>query len=214
MLTVYGRDTSSNVQIVMWAAAELGLDVDRRDYGLNFGGNDTPEYLAMNPNGLIPTMKDGDLTLWESAAILRYLAARYGEEPFWPRDPVVRAPLDMWAEWVRTTFGPTYNGRVFFPSVRVPPSKQDRDAIARGVEATKKVALMLDDRLGDGPWLAGADFTYADIMTGNLLYRYFEHEFDRADAPRLRAYYDRLRERPAYAEHNCISFEALRARDA
>ncbi|MEM7544132.1 MAG: glutathione S-transferase family protein [Pseudomonadota bacterium] len=213
MITVYGRDTSSNVQIVMWAIAELGLECERHDIGHSYGGNDTPAYLAMNPMGLVPTIRDGDLVMWESGAILRYLAARYGDEVFWPRDPAVRAPLDMWAEWCKTEFGPKFNYGVFVPSVRTAASKRDNVAIAKAVEATKPLAHMLDARIGNGPWLAGAHFTFADILTGNLLYRYFEHEFERAPTPALRAYYDRLRTRPAYLKHNCVSYEPLRARD-
>jgi len=213
MITVYGRNTSSNVQIVMWALAELGIPCERHDIGHSYGGNDTPEYLAMNPMGLVPTIRDGDLVLWESAAILRYLAAKYGDADFWPRDPAERARLDMWAEWSKTTFGPAFNFGVFIPSVRTPKAKRNEAVIAKAIEAVKPIARLLDDRIGDGPWLAGDVFTFGDILTGNLLYRYFEHDFDRADTPALRAYYDRLRTRPAYLEHNCVSYEPLRAKE-
>jgi len=213
MITVFGRNTSSNVQIVMWAVAELGLQHERLDIGHSYGGNDTPEYLSMNPMGLVPTIRDGDVVLWESAAILRYLAARYGDEVFWPRDPAVRAPLDAWAEWCKTALAPTFNYGVFVPSVRTPPSKQDKAAIAAAVEQTKPLVRMLDQRIGDGPWMAGDAFTFADIMTGNLLYRYFELPFERIETPNLLAYYHRLRTRPAYLEHNCVSYEPLRATD-
>ena len=167
----------------------------------------------MNPNGLVPVLKDGDLVMWESAAILRYLCARYGEAPFWPDDPAERARLDMWAEWCKNTFGPVFNYQVFVPSVRTPPSRRDHAAIQRAVEATKPLARMLDDRLGEGPYLAGETFTFADIMGGNLLYRYFTHEFDRTETPNLRAYYDRLCQRPAYLEFNNVSYEPLRAKE-
>lgn len=212
-LIVYGRATSSNVQIVMWAIAELGLTATRHDVGHSYGGNDTPEYRAMNPNGLIPVLKDGDLILWESAAIVRYLCAKYGTPPLWPDDPAERAPLDMWAEWAKNTFNPVFNYQVFVPSVRTAPSARDHAAIAKATEATKPLARIFDERIGDGPYLAGDRFTFADIICGNLLYRYFTHEFDRADTPNLRAYYDRLCERPAYAEFNNVSYEPLRARD-
>lgn len=212
MITVYGRATSSNVQIVMWAIAELGLEAERLDYGGAFGMVSDPAYLAMNPNGLIPTIRDGDLVLWESGAILRYLAARYGDARFWPADPAARAPLDMWAEWAKTTFGPALFP-VFLQLVRTPPSKRDAGALARAAEALKPVALRLDARLGAGPFLAGADFTFADVAAGTLLYRYFTMEFERAEAPALRAYYDRLAARPAYATHAMVSFAPLMARD-
>ena len=112
MLTVYGRATSLNVQVVMWTLAELDLPVDRIDIGFGFGGTDMPEYLAMNPNGLVPVLKDENVTLFESAAILRYLAARYARFPFWPEDPVARAPVDMWAEWSKTTLQPSCASRM------------------------------------------------------------------------------------------------------
>ena len=95
MITVWGRATSGNVQMVMWAIAELGLDHKRLDVGGKFGGNDTPEYRAMNPNGLVPVIQDGDGPfLWESAAIVRYLGATYGDEQFWPSSPATRATVD------------------------------------------------------------------------------------------------------------------------
>lgn len=214
MITVYGRASSSNVQIVMWTLAELGLEHERLDYGHSFGGNDTPEYLAMNPNGLIPTMRDGDLVLWESAAIMRYFSARYADDAFWPRDPAARAPLDMWAEWSKTTLADAFNGKVFIPLVRTAPSRRDPARIAQSVEALKPVMRHLDARIGAGPWMAGESLTFADIMVGNLLYRYYTVDFEKAETPALDAYYARLAARPSYAEHVMVSFEALRARDA
>ena len=114
MLTVHGRATSLNVQAVMWLLAELDLPVERLDVGFPFGGTDTPEYRAMNPNGLVPVLVDEHVTLFESAAILRYLAARHGRFPFWPEDPVARAPVDMWAEWGKTTLQPSFLRPVFW----------------------------------------------------------------------------------------------------
>ncbi|WP_340108197.1 glutathione S-transferase family protein [Pikeienuella sp. HZG-20] len=211
MITVFGRATSSNVQIVMWTLAELGLTAERLDYGHSYGGIDTPEFLAMNPNGLVPVLKDGDLTLWESAAILRYLAARYGDAAFWPRDPAARAPLDMWAEWCRTTLAPAFNYGVFFPLVRNPPSTRDQAKIDHAIETLKPVMRRLDARIGAGPWMAGETFTFADVTVGNLLYRYQTVDFDKAETPAVDAYYARLVARPAYAEHVMVSYEPLRA---
>lgn len=212
MITVYGRATSSNVQIVMWAIGELGLAHERLDYGHSYGGTQTPEYLAMNPNGLVPTMRDGDLVLWESGAILRYLAARYGAEPFWPADPARRAPLDMWAEWAKTTFGPALFP-IFQQLVRLPKAERSAAALEAGVVAMAPVAKRLDARLGAGPWLAGEDFAFADIAAGTLLYRYYTFPFARAETPALDAYYERLKARPAYAKHAMVSYEPLRAPD-
>lgn len=101
MITVYGRATSSNVQLVMWGLAELGLACERLDYGHVHGGLDTPAFRALSPHGLVPVIRDGDLVIWESAAILRYLAGRYGSAPFWPAEPAARARIDMWRNGAR-----------------------------------------------------------------------------------------------------------------
>lgn len=210
MITVWGRATSSNVQIAMWALAELGLEAERIDLGGAFGGLDTPDYRAMNPNGRIPVLKDGELVLWESATILRYLGARYGSPAFWPADPGVRARLDMWAEWTKTTFAQAFNYGVFWQLVRTPSAERDMNQIAKNIEAVKPLARMLDTRIGAGPFMAGDDLSFADVMVGHQLYRYYTLDIDRAETPHLDAYYARLTARPAFAEHAMVSYEPLR----
>lgn len=212
MITVHGRKTSSNVQVVMWALAELGLDGDvaRHDVGGAFGGTDTPDYRAKNPNGRIPVLEDDRVTLFESPAILRYLAARHGDGAFRPTDPALRAPLDMWAEWMKTSFCQSFATDIFWPLIRTRAADRDPAQIARGVASLKALAPMLDARIGAGPWLAGDSFSFADVMCGHILYRYYTVDFDRAETPQLRAYYDRLTGRPAYATHVMVSYESLR----
>ncbi|WP_274629724.1 glutathione S-transferase family protein [Arvimicrobium flavum] len=210
MITVWGRATSSNVQMVMWAIGELRLEHKRLDVGGAFGGNDTPEYRAMNPNGLVPVFRDGEgPILWESAAIVRYLGATYGDEQFWPSSPAARADVDKWAEWIKTTFGPAFLPTIFWTLLK-PADKRDHAAFAAAEKRVKTLAIMLDARLAEGDYLGGSDICFADIIVGTLLYRYFTLDFDRADAPHLRAYYDRLTARPAYATHAMVSYESLR----
>ncbi len=211
MVTIWGRATSSNVQTAMWAAAEVGVEVERIDWGGGFGGNDTAEYRAMNPNGLIPVMKDGDTVLWESPVIVRYLGARYGSESFWPRDPAVRARLDMWAEWTKTSVSPELIYKVFWQLVRTPEAKRDLDMAAAGATALARLMPRLDARLAEGDYLGGDEICFADIIAGHVLYRYMTLDFDKADTPSLDAYYARLTERPAYREHVMVSYESLRA---
>jgi len=210
MITVYGRATSSNVQIVMWTLAELGLAHTRLDYGDTYGGTKSAEYLAMNPMGLVPCLRDGDVTLFESAAIHRYLCARYAKAPFWPADLGQRAALDCWAEWVKTSFMPALLTGLFYPLVRRDPATVTADELAKGAAEMARLAAMLDARLGQGPWLGGGEFTFADILAGHGLYRYYTLPFARQDLPALAAYYERLRARPAYLEHVCVSYEPLR----
>jgi glutathione S-transferase len=204
MLTVHGRASSLNVQVVMWTIAELGLEAERIDVGFGFGGNDTAEFLAMNPNGLVPVLEDADVTMYESAAIMRYLSARHGRAPFWPEDPVARAPVDMWAEWAKTTFQPSFLRPVFFPAL----TGQPIDPKSRA--GCEKNLDILEARLAAGPWLLGGAFTAADIEAGVALYRYFTVPLDRKERPALAAYYDRLVARPAYAEHVMIDYAFLR----
>ena len=91
MIEIWGRKTSSNVQAVMWAVAELEQHYKRYDIGHRFGGTDTPEFLAMNPTGTVPVIKvNGGEPVWESGAILRYLASLYGDGKFWPDNPSQR----------------------------------------------------------------------------------------------------------------------------
>lgn len=210
-LVLLGRANSLNVQYVTWCAAELGLAVDRRDYGHVHGGLDTPDFAAMNPNRLVPVLRDNAGDIWESAAIVRYLAARYGDDDFWPRDPAMRAPLDMWAEWIKTTFAPAFVGSVFFPLVRTSVADRAPDAAAKGAAKMAPLARMLDARLAEGPWLGGHRFTWADVLVGTPLFRYYDVPFERAPTPALDAYYARLTERPAYAAHVMVSYDALRA---
>jgi glutathione S-transferase len=212
MLTIYGRDYSSNVQLVMWAVGELGRKYQRLDYGHVFGGTDTPEYRAMNPMGLVPVLQDGDVTMFESAAILRYLASRYGDAVFWPGDRDLRARLDVWAEWGKNTFATAVN-RLFHACIVTPPSKRDPAGIASAAAEVRRLAPMLDKRLAAGPWLAGDDFTFADIAVGYILHRYYLLPFERPETPSLDAYSARLQQRPAYREHAMKGFDQMRGRD-
>jgi glutathione S-transferase len=213
MITVWGRATSSNVQAVMWAIAELGLTCKRLDVGGAFGGTDTPQYLAMNPNRLVPVLRDGDGPfLWESAAIVRYLAARYGDRNFWPPDPEARAVVDKWAEWIKTTFVPAFLGGVFLPIISKRPTERDLTAIANGISKLKPVAAIFETGIPPDGYLGGRQPCFADIIVGVYLYRYFDLEFERADTPRLAAYYRRLTGRATYAQHVMVSYDSLRAK--
>jgi glutathione S-transferase len=204
MITVYGRATSLNVQAVMWTLAELDLPVERHDVGFGFGGNDTPAFLAMNPNGLVPVLQDDHVTLFESAAIVRYLAARHGRFPFWPEDPVARAPVDMWAEWGKATLQPSFLRPVFWPALLgQAPEAKPLAAFERNLD-------ILEAQLGAGLWITGGDFTVADIEAGLCLYRYFTVDLPRGDRPGIAAYYERLYARPAYAAQVMVPYDILR----
>jgi glutathione S-transferase len=196
----------------MWALAELGIAHERIDAGGPFGGLDTPEFAAMNPNRLVPVLRDEGEYIWESAAIVRYLGARYGSEQFWPTDPLNRAKLDQWSDWTKTTLVPAFLTNVFSPMMRNKPGERDEPALAKGVENLAKVMRIFDKRLSEGDYLGGDEPCFADIVAGVLLYRYFTLEIERADLPHLAAYYERLTKRPAYARHVMVSYDSMRAK--
>lgn len=212
MLKIWGRKSSSNVQAVMWGVGELGLPYTRIDAGFTYGVIDTPGYLAMNPNGTVPTLIDGEgAPVWESAAILRYLAARYGDDTFWPADPAARAKVDMWAEWAKLNVAQNFTGPVFWRVVRTPPERRDPAAIAQAVKALERFLAIAEARLAGQKFLAGDAFTLADVQFGHCLFRYYDIAIERARLPHLRRYYEALTARPAFREHVMVSYDELRA---
>ena len=215
MLTVYGRATSSNVQLVMWGAAELGLDAERLDYGHVFGGTDTAEYRAMNPRGLVPVLRDGELVMWESCAILRYLAARYGDGgAFWPADPVARARVDMWAEFGKNEMAQAFTVPIFWSRVRTAAKDRDEAALTAAIARFEGLLDVVEGQLEGRTYVTGDTISAADITIGHLLYRWFDIDIPRRPRPTVEAYYQRLAERPAYREHVMVDYSILRAEGA
>ena len=212
MLTIFGRADSNNVQPVMWLVAELGLDHERRDIGQRFGGTRTPEFLAMNPMGLVPVIKDGDDdAVAETGAILRYLASRYGsDETFWPSGPGARAQVDRWAEWAKVEVAGAFQAPIFYPMVMAKPGNRDLSAVEKALPRLNARLDIAEARLSAHAHLAGEAFTLADIVFGSLLYRYFTVEIARPDRPALQRYYETLCARATYREHVMVSYEALR----
>lgn len=207
-ITLWGRTSSANVQKVLWALGELGLDHRRIDLGGRFGGLDAPEYRAMNPNGLVPTLRDGALVLWESHAIVRYLAARYGAGTLWPETPAARAVADQWTDWTATTFQPAWIS-LFWLAVRTPETQRDSAAVAAALERTVAAFRILDRRLGEAPFLGGEGLTYADIVAGAALHRWATMAIDRPPLPGVEAWHARLQARPAFVSAVCVSYAEL-----
>ncbi len=198
---VWGRATSSNVMKVLWGLGELGLPFERIDVGGSFGKTDTPDYRGMNPTGLVPTLQEDGFTLWESNAILRYLSTAHApDSPLWPRDPQARANVDRWMDAQQTSLNRPM-GVVFWGLVRTPPDKRDPAAIAQGVADAAKAYGLIEPQLARHAYIAGPEFTLADIPWGVHAHRWFNMDFERPPLPHLRAWYDRLCERPAYRQH-------------
>jgi glutathione S-transferase len=200
MLKIIGRKTSSNVMKVLWACAEMGLDYEREDLGGPFGGNDSPEYQALNPNRLVPTMVEDDFVLWESNSIVRYLAHNHGNGTLWPADARARARAERWMDWQLTIMGPAL-GPVFRGLVRTPEAERDMAAIGAARDRLAGAMAILERYLGDTAFVAGPGFTMGDIPVGIATFRWFALAIEREDFPNLKRWYDALTGRAGYREH-------------
>lgn len=203
-ITLWGRETSSNVQKVRWALGELGLAYEHVPLAGRYGGNTAPEYLAMNPNGLVPTIRDGELILWESHAILRYLAASYGEGSMWPAMPRDRALVDQWTDWVATTYQRGWID-TFWGVVRTPEAQHNHEKIARDIAHAERCFSIIDGQLAKTPFLAGETLTYADIAAGVGMYRWTTMDIERQVHPNVARWHQRLRERQAF--HDTVELD-------
>jgi glutathione S-transferase len=162
----------------------------------------------MNPNGLVPTLRDGDLVLWESHAIVRYLAATYGLGTLWPDQPRERAPCDQWVDWSATEFQKGWIG-VFWEFVRTPEAQRSAEKVAAAIAQTEKCLAIMDAQLGRTAFLGGAELTYADIPAGVAMYRWTTMAIDRQARPNVERWHAELRQRPAYRETVEVDYSEL-----
>jgi glutathione S-transferase len=212
MLTVYGRKSSFNVQKVMWLVGELGIVHTHVELGGSRGGLGTAEFRAMNPHGRVPVVDDNGTIIWESHAILRYLAARYGRGSFWSDDAAQRSLSDRWMDWSQTTLQPDFLIGVFWAYYRTPPSQRNMAAVDEKVRRCGEDFLLIDSILADRDFLLGKELSLADIPIGTNLYRYFNLDIARPRLPNVERWYHTLQARPAYREHVMVPFEELRGR--
>lgn len=196
MLKLWGRTSSINVRKVVFTARLLGLPFERIDAGASFGITKTPDYLARNPNALVPLLEDGDFTLWESNVIVRYLCARRPEAGLYPQDLRARFDAERWMDWQQTTLNNA--GRdAFLQLIRTPAEQRNPQAIAASVAATEPLLAMLDAQLARRPYLAGEQLTMADIPIACEMHRWWGLPLEHPAHPHLRRWYDGLRQLPA-----------------
>ncbi|OGA17150.1 MAG: glutathione S-transferase [Betaproteobacteria bacterium RIFCSPLOWO2_02_FULL_66_14] len=196
MLKIWGRTNSVNVKKALWCAEELGLKYERIDAGLQFGVVNSPEYRKLNPNGLVPTIEDHGYLLWESHAIVRYLAAKHGAGRLWPLDLRQRADADRWMDWA-FTFQAAFRP-VFWGLIRTPPGKRDAAAIEEGCRKAADLLAILDAALAGRKYVAGDAFTMGDIPIGCHVQLWMRLPIERPSQPQLEAWFERLLERAPY----------------
>lgn len=199
MLKIWGRVNSVNVKKAMWCVAELGLAHERVDAGMQYGVVNSPEYRKINPTGLVPTIDDDGFTLWESHTIVRYLAAKHSAGKLWPTDLKARADAERWMDWAFTFQGAMRN--VFWGLIRTPPEKRDANAIEEGKKKTFALLPILEQTLARQPYVAGREFTMGDIPIGCEVQRYMRVPIERPPFPAVQAWFERLRQRPAFVKH-------------
>jgi glutathione S-transferase len=200
MLTIWGRTNSINVQKVLWCCGELGLKYDRIDAGMQYGVNNTPEYRALNPNGLVPTIDYDGFILWESHAILRYLCGIHGLGTLWPGTPRAFAEADRWMEWYNTTLWLSLRP-VFWNLVRVAPEKRDMALVNESIKRLATNLEIADAHLAKNRYFGGRQFTMGDIPMGVAAFRWFNLPIDRPSLKNLESWFARIVERPAFKEH-------------
>ncbi len=196
MLTLYGRVTSINVQKVLFALCEMNLAFERIDAGLQFGVVDTPEYRTLNPNGVVPTIVDDGFVLWESNAIVRYLAAKHASGGLWPDNARKRADADRWMDWQATELTPAMRN-AFWHLIRMPQDKRDPAAIEASRQQTEAKIAILDRQLAGHRYVTGDALTVADLALGPAAHRWLNLPLTREPRPNIERWYHALMQRPA-----------------
>jgi len=200
MVTIWGRRNSANVVKVLWLCDEIELKFERKDVGGPFGGLDSPAFLALNPNGVIPVIEDGDTVVWESHAVLRYLATKYGPPSIYPPEPAARSHVERWLDWHVSTLAPVINP-VFVGLYRTPPEKRDEIALASQIARLSTTMIWLDRQMANRPYVAGHALTIADLAFGNSIWRWLAFAIERPPTPHLEAWQARVGERPGHRAH-------------
>jgi len=211
LITLYGRKSSDSVQKTAWMLGETGRAFEHVELGGKFGGLDGEEFLTLNPHGRVPVLVDGELVVWESGAIIRYLAASYCQGTLWLDDPSLRCVPDQWMDWGQTQVYPLVN-RLFWNTVRTPGDEQDKSQIDSLLGELNSKLEKLEHQLENNSLVCGDDLSVADITIGTPLYRYYQMPIERPDYRNLARYYERLCQRQSYRDHVMIPFDELRGR--
>ncbi|KMN05709.1 glutathione S-transferase family protein [Pseudomonas helleri] len=201
MIRIMGRASSINVRKVLWACAEMEIPFEREDWGAGFKSTRTPEFLALNPNAMVPVIQDGDFILWESNSIIRYLATRYNASNLYPHEAKARARVDQWIDWQASDLNKSWS-YAFMSLVRHSPEHQDSLALAAACNDWSRHMEILNRQLeSTGAYVAGNEFSLADIPIGLSVNRWFETPLAHPDLPAVSDYYERLSQRPSYLLH-------------
>jgi glutathione S-transferase len=210
-MKLYARRTSSNSQKVLWFLEELGVDYEFVDTGGDAGGLDDPDYRGLNPNGRVPTLVDGDLSVWESHSILRYLAATFDPGRYWPQHPAARSHLDRWMDWSQSQFDASFMA-LFWGYYRTPEPDRDVQANRMHAKRCRSYMRVLDTCLSRHDYVVGDSFSLADVPIGALMYRYVNLDATDELPPNVLNWYGRLADRNPFRTHIMLPFDQLKGR--
>lgn len=200
-LKLLGKHTSINVRKVLWLCVELNLEIQHEDWGSGYRSTQTAEFLALNPNGMVPVLLDGDLVLWESNTICRYLAGRERRDDLLPTAPAARARVEQWMDWQATDLNTSWR-YAFLSLVRKSPAHADPGLLAAGVSEWNRHMQILERQLeSTGSFVAGAGFTLADVVLGVSANRWLMTPMHKPDLPAVRDWFMRLQLRPGFQRH-------------
>ena len=201
MLKILGKPASINVRKVLWLCEELALPFELEAWGAGHRDPGVPEFRALNPNALVPVIVDGDVVLWESNTICRYLAGRQGRDDLLPREPLPRALVEQWMDWQGGELNNSWR-YAFMALVRHSPAHQDTRAVAASAASWNRHMVILERQLEKaGDFVTGPVFTLADIVLGLSVNRWFMTPIERPALPCVQAYYDRLTTRAGFRQH-------------
>lgn len=191
MYKLLGRATSGNVQKVLFLLEEMQLPYERLDYGRQYENTNTAEYRALNPTQKVPTLIDGDTTVWESNTILRYLG-NVNATPLYPADAASRSKIETWMDWLLASLNPVYLAG--FKDAKKPEAER-APGTAEGLAAELKI---LDQHLAGKTWVAGEQFSLADIALASIVRRCINFPYALPEFSNIKAWVARLEERPAF----------------
>lgn len=201
MVKILGKSSSINVRKVLWTCAEIGIPVEQEQWGSGARSTSVPEFLQLNPNGTVPVLQDGDVTLWESNTICRYLAGTHQREDLLPSTPIARAQVEKWMDWQATDLNDAWR-YAFMALVRQSAAHRDPAEVAASVARWNRLMGILDAQLAHtGAYVGGATFTLADIVLGLSVHRWMAAPIERPHLAAVHRYYEQLSKMDGYMKH-------------
>ncbi|MCP4297805.1 MAG: glutathione S-transferase family protein [Proteobacteria bacterium] len=212
-MRIWGRDSSFNVQKVLWMLEELSVVYEQIQVGGKYGRLNTLEFAQKNPRKKIPVIHDGSGYIYESHTIIRYLAANYSRRNLWKDSPFERSLIERWMDWSQTAFQPSFM-RLFWGYYRMPVEKRDLRVVNSSLLECDEHLKLLNLQLEKNSYLVGDQFSIADITCGAVLYRLCNMGLDIELPLKVQVWYRQLKRRDGYQKWIMKDFSELKGRES